>query len=551
MRQLDSTHDHASPSARSGMAHPQKFVSAYLLPFGCILSVTALIIIFNGGIGVGTSNHVGLVPVVRRILDPNYLPGDFSISLRFYHHRVFAYLVAAFVALLGEDRGLIVLHVVGMLALGASLFYLCRSCGLSTLGYLAVGSFLAVNAVWTGLGLEENNFVGNREIMPTTFAHAAILLGVGTLMRGRYQVTALLAGVATALHLQVGAIFVLLLAPFYLARWKEFGAKEIGRLALCYLLPMPIALWHISRMIERGATHSSFSLDYLNFRMPHHFELFSVGAALWIATHLLAQAAGYSWLRWKRRPESRAAGMLLLMSAVLVLLALVHFADYYVFHWMTILKVQFPRLSPLVSVFGALVLVVTLSTWAETQARERGRGWIVKLVPALLLVVAASHAVVRVVWDSYFGLRKEDSYLIGVKKYVEQPSTWADICRWINAHAPRDTVYLTPPGQTGFTYLTHRSNVAEFKLNPDGAQYLEQWYERLRDLCGGTLPHARGFPNRPLLNRAYASLKPEQLTALGEKYHARYAVLPQSSPAKFEVVYENQDYRLVKLPVPE
>src|SRR6185436_12560205 len=78
-----------------------------------IATVAALIIGFNGGISVGSSNHTGLLPVVRRILDSNYLPGDFGISVRFYHHRVFAYLVAGFSAIMGEDNALILLAALG------------------------------------------------------------------------------------------------------------------------------------------------------------------------------------------------------------------------------------------------------------------------------------------------------------------------------------------------------------------------------------------------------------------------------------------------------
>src|SRR5205085_3230565 len=47
-----------------------------LLAIPCIVGIAILIISFNGGIGVGTSNHAGLLPVVRRILNPDYLPGD-------------------------------------------------------------------------------------------------------------------------------------------------------------------------------------------------------------------------------------------------------------------------------------------------------------------------------------------------------------------------------------------------------------------------------------------------------------------------------------------
>src|SRR5678816_4027616 len=118
-------------------------VRTYLLTGLGILAVAALIIGFNGGISVGSSNHTGLLPVVRRILDSNYLPGDFGISVRFYHHRVFACLVAGVSAVLGEDNSLILLAMVGMILLCTALFVLCRVLDLRHTGFIVAGLFLA------------------------------------------------------------------------------------------------------------------------------------------------------------------------------------------------------------------------------------------------------------------------------------------------------------------------------------------------------------------------------------------------------------------------
>src|SRR5205823_3673706 len=153
-------------------------------------------IIFNGGIGIGGSNHVGLLPVVRRLLDPNYLPGDFSISLRLYHHRVFAYLVAWCSILWGEDRALIALNLAGMTLLALSLWSLCRALELPRAGFLVIGLALATNLAWTGKGLELNHFVGDADIMPPTFAHAFVLLAIGSLLQQRYRLTAWFTGLA-------------------------------------------------------------------------------------------------------------------------------------------------------------------------------------------------------------------------------------------------------------------------------------------------------------------------------------------------------------------
>jgi hypothetical protein len=503
--------------------------------FFSILFVAALLIAFNGGIAIGSSNHVGLIPVVRRLLDPNYLPGDFNIELRLYHHRVFAWMLAVASLLFGEERGIIVIHLFCLILLSAALYYLCRTIGLSLSAYLLIGTLLAVNAGWTGFGLEENTFVGNREIQPPPLAHAFVLIGTALIIRKKWRWAAFCAGLTTLVHLQIGFIFTLIIAPFYALKLREFGIKEIIRLAIFFLIPLAPALWHFSHMLGRGVT-KPLTLEDLNFRMPHHFVLASTAAALWSGGHLIAMGLIYFWLRRGRYAEARGIGVLLTMSALLAALALIHFADYYYFHWVTTLKPQFPRLSSLITVYGAISIVTGIEVWC----RERELFGLRRAVYLALFLVAGGYGYQHV---------KEgpERFSIGVDRYAEGRSSWHDMSRWIKANGPRESIYLAPPARYGFTYLTDRSSVVEFKINPDGGQALDQWYERLRDLCGGQLPDGGGLDVRRPVDRAYGALTAEQITALAQKYGASFAILPHSSPAVFPVIYENKDYRLVSL----
>jgi hypothetical protein len=510
----------------------------------CVVSIALLFIIFNGGIDVGYSNHSGLLPVVRRILNPDYLPGDFSITLRFYHHRVFAYLIAGCATLWGENRALIILSVTGMLCLSAALYYLCRVLRISLLGFVVGGIFIALNVAWAGLGLEWNTFVGNSEIQTPTFAHAFMLAAVASLLERRYKLAALLAGLVTLAHVQIGIIFVIVLIPFYLAKIKQFRAKQFLHMALLFLIPASFSLWNLFRMTQRGLMASTFSLNYINFRLPHHFELMSVAAAAWVTGHLVLQAGVYEWLRRTGRSESRMIGTLLLISLMLAILALAHLADYYWLKNVTFLQFQFLRLSPFITVFGVLSVLVAFQVWAEAGVRRKGRASLAVLSTPALLVVAALWSPALLVHEA----RLERHRLVQVNIYEDEHSPWVEICRWIGAHAPSDSVYITPPGNEGFTYLSNRSTVVEFKTDPDGAEYLAEWLVRLRDLAGGSLPNGRGFENLKLLDEAFAALPPASLIAMGAKYHARYAVLPASSAANFEVLYQNEQYRLVGLP---
>ena len=510
-----------------------------------VVAVAALLIIFNGGISVGFSNHTGLMPVVRRILNPDYLPNDFGIALRFYHHRVFAYLVAGASYVLGEDHALTALHVVGMTLLSASLFYLCRIAGIPLSGFVAVGLFVATNFAWAGMSLEENHFVGNRDIQPTTFAHALILFAVAGVIERRYTLVAFLAGVVMLLHVQIGVIFTLLLIPFYLAEIKTFSVGDILRFAILFFVPASPSLSHFSHMMQKGLLDSSFALYYVDFRHPHHFELMSAKHALGVAGNLAAQVVAYIWLRRQRdySIERRAVGVLLIICSLLAALALAHFVDYYLLRVGTVMKIQFIRLSSLITVFGALSVAATLNMWWKERAARRAKSPSLNVAMASLLAAG-------MLWAAYSVAvaERDPRPSAAIRFYAEQKTGWVDVCRWVKDHGPRDTVYLTPPDTRGFAYLSDRSPIVEFKTNPDGGQYLTQWFERLRDLGGGTLPEARGFRNGSLLNKAFASLDTDQIVALGEKYGARYAVLPKASPAKLEAVYENDQYRVVKIP---
>lgn len=520
----------------------QNPVASTLLSVLCILCVAALFIIFHGGISVGFSNHVGLLPVVRRFLDPDYLPQDFSISIRLYHHRTFVYLVAALSTLLGEDNALITLSVAGKLSLSAALFYLCRVLRIPLLGFLTVGCFIATGVLWTGNGLETNTFIGIPEIQPPIFAHSLVLLGTATLLQERYRITAFLAGTTFLFHLQIGLIFALLLTPFYVLRIRTFGVKELLRSGFLFLAPASIALLHFQQMTLRGLNSPSFSLSYIDFRQPHHFELLSARAAISVIIHLTLLAAVYWWLRrMGRLEEGRRMGVLLMMSAVLAVLSAAHFLDYYLMRNGNIIKLQFPRMSPLITVFGVLALITVVKTWSENSSRYGRRAGIFRWAYVCLICAVLT-------WPVYRGRPFRPSHLSTIQRYAEQGSDWVKVCRWVGEYGPRETVYLTPPGNEGFTYLSNRSNVVEFKINPDGGQYLSEWFERLRDLSGGRLPDERGFNNEPGLNQAFMSLDDRQIKALGEKYRAGYAVVSVSSPVSFETIYQNDGYRVVRLP---
>jgi hypothetical protein len=319
----------------------------------CIIVVAVLCVTFNGGINVGASNHVGLLPVVRRILDPGYLPDDFNIALRLYHHRVFAYLLAGLSVVLGETRAVVALHVVGALLLSSALWFLCRTLGLSRLAFLVAGMFLATGFLWTGLGWKRTRSSAILRYNHRSLPIRSCCWRRRFLIRERYRAAAFCAGLTVLFHLQIGVIATAIIAPFYLVRWRAFDWRELMRLAACYLLPAAPALLYLLTMLQRGLLKpvaSAYSLAYyIDFRHPHHFALMSARHAWWVAAHMLLQAALWFWLWRRRREDARGIAVLLTMSLALLLLALAHFTDYYLIKHDKFANLQSIRLSPLIT----------------------------------------------------------------------------------------------------------------------------------------------------------------------------------------------------------
>jgi hypothetical protein len=513
----------------------QRLFITWIVPIVAILFVAGLLIVCNGGIRVGFSNHTGLLPVVRHLLDDNYLPHNFGISLRLFHHRSFAYLVAAFSSLFGEDNALISLNLIGNILLSAGLYALCRSLHLSIHAFIAAGFFLAMSVGWTGYGLETNTFVGNREVQPPTFAHAFLLFATASLLRERLRFAAFFAGLIVLFHLQIGFASALILLPFFLARGRAIGLREGFLLAGLFLMAAALPLIDVSHMMNRGLVTKPFTLADIYFRQPGHFELKEPQSVLWFLFHILIQFAAYVWLRRFQKPESGGLRVLLLMSLMITGLSALHLADYYLLKIGALVKFQFLRMSMVVTVFGMLALLLFLNGLAREKA------------PRLAFAVNLCLIVIASLLYAIPATRQGANYSFDISKFAEQNTDWVKACLWAKDNSGPEALFLTPPGIEGFTYLSSRANVGEFKINPDGSQYLDEWYERLRDLGGGALPAEKGFANAQALNRAYASLNQQQLLSLKEKYKADYALLPKASQVDFASAFENNTYKIVRL----
>ena len=72
-----------------------------------------------------------------------------------------------------------------------------------------------------------------------------------------------------------------------------------------------------------------------------------------------------------------------------------------------------------------------------------------------------------------------------------------------------------------------------------------EWYERLTTCYG--IPTGTGFSMIPELEANYRSITDEKLLQLQKEYHFEYVVLYSETTTDFNVIYENDIYKVVEM----
>ena len=101
--------------------------------------------------------------------------------------------------------------------------------------------------------------------------------------------------------------------------------------------------------------------------------------------------------------EAAAIGVLAIMSLMIAGLSLLHFLDYYVLQLGTISKIQLLRLSPVITLFGAISLVTALTTWERERQSDPQRRMVLRPARVGLILVA-------LIWSGYYMVRWPSAY---------------------------------------------------------------------------------------------------------------------------------------------
>jgi hypothetical protein len=121
----------------------------------------------------------------------------------------------------------------------------------------------------------------------------------------------------------------------------------------------------------------------------------------------------------------------------------------------------------------------------------------------------------------------------------------ADIARWVKANTPANALWLTPPPFESFRLVAQRAVVVDFTSFPWGDIALREWNARMTAVYGEV--EGGGFAAQNALEKNYRDIEATQLRRAGRQFGADYAVLYAGTPWPGSVLYENDEYKAIKL----
>lgn len=429
-------------------------------------------------------------------------------------------------------------------------------------------------ALWLVL-INRGNFAGEwvvGGVEAKCFAYAFVLAGLAAMARGRWTSPWIWFGLASAMHVLVGAWAVVA----GLAVWAtepRGGRASVKRLLPGLIVGGLISLFGLlpALALERGvdtAVASEASRIYVFDRLPHHLAPLSLKpeelAPKLARFGLLCAAMVALWALARRKKAPGASRGLeprrdSLADPRLAPGAFLSSCDAGVDPCVALNRVFRFAAAALAANGAGLLIEAVLSGRPDDAARILRYYWfrqadvVVPLAVALAAVsLALSLARRGLRWGGaaiaaialWSGV---ELLLIAADRWQspippadvrisgdspERFAAWRDACQWVNDHAPADAVFLIPRSGQSFKWYAGRADAANWKDVPQDAAGVVQWRAR----CEQLFPKSQRF-GKPTTLDSPEKLGAERLRELADEYGATHVLAAAYPPLDLPVAY--------------
>ena len=388
---------HVQPLGAAALAgsRPLERMWIWLAP----LLLTPLVIL-HIGYSYGEPNHVVYMPWVFRRIDPMLLANDWFANTTPAHPNAIRFMVwiQHFVPL---PAAILVMHVLSVWAVLAMTARLAQQI-FGDLRVFYVGLFLMLRWETTAPG---NNTLWGNCLVPHNVAVPICLLAFYLVLKDRPIAAAAALGAATWVHIQLGAVTMLIVGAAMLWRWRRTGFWRIavaGVLYLAIVSPTLIEQWNTYMRSPSLLSARDYLYLHALFRQPHHLIPSSWPGADWYR-FLLVLALAVPAVAWRQRIDRQ----ILTWVALIFALCVIGWVFVELIPVKLAIRIQAFRLMIFVKYFALLYAARFLLSIVES------RPWTEKLC-ALAIATIQNYTLIGLCAALIFALRQNRRWLWGV-----------------------------------------------------------------------------------------------------------------------------------------
>jgi len=363
------------------------------------------------------------------------------------------------------------------------------------------------------------------------------------------------AGLTLSSHVLVGTYALFSLGVAFLIEdhrvFKTINLKQtlkaIGLFVVTSILGL-YAYWqflNVSDIAEKG----NVAYIYVMLRSPHHLLPYSFTGFWWIIITLLAIILYiYVLTNYKRRiynylAYSALTGLCFFTIGIIIYLSGNY--EYLRYYWFRFADTYVP--------FSSMLLIASLSSIILDKGELllfkfiTSKKWFRKMIKTIYISLFIFLMFLVVYEDiTYIG----DLFRTSNQKFSRVDSQVADAFLWISENTPEDAVFLIEPRIAEyFYYLAERPLFVSFKHAPQYDKNVLEWYERIK-LCnrGKELIPKEGLKvNLPIIKKSFYTLTRKEIVDIARNYNISYYLDKKDRLLDFQIVYENEEYRLYKI----
>ncbi|MDO4569805.1 MAG: hypothetical protein Q4D38_05430 [Planctomycetia bacterium] len=435
--------------------------------------------------------------------------------------------------------------------------------------------------------LSENyNFAGEwvvGGVEAKCFAYAFLFLGVGFMVRNRWNLAWVFMGVAALFHVLVGGWGLVALGlTWVFMRWWSPNETHIPSFLtvapwaiVAILISLPALVPALLMNVD--VSHETVRLAnrlYVFERLPHHLLLSHIVQR----TPEKALYFGMMFMIWNAlcaRPRYSNGEMHLRMFVYSTTCFLVggwiinllintspdFVASLMRFYWFRMVDVCVPMGVAILGVKFCSESVrdeeldagklknpsVEQEKWTKKERKEferrrknlRKRLQLSRTIMLAALVLAAGYQVYfagQRVWES-----KPPRQCAGAAKGED----WLDVCRFAREKTAPDDIFMVPYNTRTFSWYSRRPVVGVWKDIPQDAASLCEWWNRIQIQFYGVDEQKMTRPYGRL--KSFSLLPQQRLDAIKRKYHAKYVVGFKGDLPAEKQVYENKTFAVWEL----